>query len=79
MKNNYNIPEENIREENDWQKTKQFSFLDIDRVDDGFNYFLDFRLEELKSDDKYYIKSFMDYIEYLEIRVDRLSKQLKSK
>ncbi|QDP56643.1 MAG: hypothetical protein Unbinned5089contig1000_29 [Prokaryotic dsDNA virus sp.] len=51
----------------------------IDEVDDGFNYFLDYRLEELKSDDKNYIKSFMDYIENLEIRVDRLTKELKKK
>tara|TARA_R100000426_G_scaffold70935_1_gene49279 strand:+ start:485 stop:700 length:216 start_codon:yes stop_codon:yes gene_type:complete len=68
-----------IMSKNGGRKTKQFGFLDIDIVDDGFNYFLDYRLEEVKSDDKYYIKSFMDYIEYLEIRVDRLSKQLKSK
>lgn len=50
----------------------------LDKVDDGFNYFLDYRLEELKSDDKYYIESFMDYIENLEIRVDRLAKELKT-
>ena len=68
-----------IMSKNDGQKTKQFSFINLDRVDDGFNYFQKFGLEELDSDDKYYIKSFMDYIEYLEIRVDRLSKQLKSK
>ena len=54
-------------------------FILLDKVDDGFNYFLDYRLEELKTDDKYYIKSFMDYIEFLETRVDRLSKQLNSK
>lgn len=59
-------------------KTKK-EFALLDRVDDGFNYFLDYRLEELKSDDKHYIKSFMDYIEYLEIKVDRLSKQLNTK
>lgn len=47
----------------------------IDRVDDGFNYFLDYRLEEVKSDDKYYINSFMEYIEYLETKINRLSKQ----
>ena len=50
----------------------------LDKVDDGFNYFLDFRLEEIKEDDKYYINSFMEYIEHLEIKVDRLSKQLKT-
>lgn len=61
---------------------KYFKIIDdqlLDDVDDGFNYFLDHRLEELKSDDKHYTKSFMDYIEYLEIRVDRLSKQLITK
>lgn len=61
---------------------KYFKIIDdqlLDNVDDGFNYFLDHRLEELKSDDKHYINSFMDYIEYLEIRVDRLSKQLITK
>ena len=51
----------------------------LDRVDDGFNYFLDYRLEELKSDDKHYIESFIDYIEYLEKKVDNLSKQLNTK
>lgn len=59
---------------------KYFKIIDdqlLDDVDDGFNYFLDHRLEELKSDDKHYTKSFMDYIEYLEKRVDRLSKQIK--
>tara|TARA_R100000149_G_C5793548_1_gene83985 strand:- start:1 stop:189 length:189 start_codon:yes stop_codon:yes gene_type:complete len=61
---------------------KYFKIIDdqlLDNVDDGFNYFLDHRLEELKLDDKHYTKSFMDYIEYLEIRVDRLSKQLITK
>ena len=49
----------------------------IDKVDDGFNYFLDYRLEELKEDDVYYIKGFMDYIEALEIKTTSLTKQLK--
>jgi hypothetical protein len=49
----------------------------LDRVDDGFNYFLDFRLEEVKEDDKYYIEAFMQYIDVLECKVDKLSKQLK--
>lgn len=47
----------------------------IDRVDDGFNYFNGFRLEELKEDDKYYIKAFMSYIEALESKINKLSKQ----
>lgn len=38
----------------------------IDRVDDGFNYFNDYRLEELKTDDVYYIEALMEYIEFLE-------------
>ena len=35
----------------------------LDKVDDAFNYFNDFRLDELKEDDIYYINSFMEYIE----------------
>ena len=58
-------------------KNKNYYNL-LDKVDDGFNYFLDFRLEEIKEDDKYYINSFMEYIEHLEIKVDTLSKQLKT-
>jgi len=50
----------------------------IDTVDDGFNYF-NYRLEELKTDDKYYINSFMDYIQCLEIKINKLSKKLKTK
>ena len=49
----------------------------INRVDDGFNYFNDYRLEELKTDDKYYIKAFMKYIEELEKRTKELKKQIK--
>ena len=49
----------------------------LDRVDDGFNYFLGYRLEEVNTDDSYYVKSFMDYIEVLECKVNRLTKQLK--
>lgn len=44
----------------------------IDQVDDGFNYF-GYRLEELITDDVYYIKAFMKYIEVLE---SKLKKQL---
>ena len=36
------------------------------KVNDGFNYFNDFRLEELKEDDQYYLNSFMAYIIHLE-------------
>lgn len=42
----------------------------IDQVDDGFNYFND-RLEELKTDDVYYIKEFMKYIEVHEFKVEK--------
>jgi len=49
----------------------------IDRVDDGFNYFNDYRLEELKEDDRYYINAFMLYIEELECQVKLAHKQLK--
>ena len=34
----------------------------LDKVDQGFQYF-DYRLEELKADDVYYIKAFMKYIQ----------------
>ena len=57
-------------------KTKTTQLLD--QVDDGFNYFLGYRLKEVNTDDRYYIESFIDYIEYLEIKVDRLSKKLKN-
>ena len=49
----------------------------IDRVDDCFNYFNDYRLEELKEDDRYYINAFMLYIEELESQVQLAHKQLK--
>lgn len=49
----------------------------LDRVDDGFNYFNGFRLEEVKEDDKYYIDAFMSYIEALESKVNKLSRQLR--
>ena len=49
----------------------------IDRVDDGFNYFYEYRLEELKSDDRHYIKAFMDYINHPECKVDKQAKALR--
>ena len=58
-------------------KTNKYSLL-IDSVDEGFNYFIDNRLKELGQDDKYYIESFMDYIQYLEKRTYTLSKQIKT-
>ncbi len=46
----------------------------LDRVEDGLDYFLGFRMEELKSDDKYYLESIFEYMEYLEKRVNELTK-----
>jgi hypothetical protein len=48
----------------------------IDKVDDGFNYFNSGFLEELTTDKKYYVKVFMEYIEYLEKRTLELQKDL---
>ena len=49
----------------------------IDRVDDGFNNFNGYRLQELNNDDKYYIKAFMQYISDLEGRTKELKQQIK--
>ena len=46
----------------------------LDRVDDGFNYFNGYRLEELKTDDVYYIEAFMKYIEQLESTITKYKK-----
>tara|TARA_R100000426_G_scaffold2630_3_gene4403 strand:+ start:4571 stop:4774 length:204 start_codon:yes stop_codon:yes gene_type:complete len=48
----------------------------LDKVDEGFNYFNGYRLEELKEDDVYYIESFMHYIEQLEYQVDILNEKI---
>ena len=56
-------------------KTKK-EFALLDRVDDGFNF--SGLLEELKSDDCYYIKSFEIY-RIFRNKSDRLSKQLNTK
>lgn len=45
----------------------------LDRVEDGLDYFLGFRMEELKSDDRYYLEAMIEYMEYLEKKVDELS------
>ena len=47
----------------------------IDKVDDGFSYFRGYRLEELKTDDVYYIEAFMDYIEHLESTIKKYKKE----
>jgi len=44
----------------------------INRVDDGFNYFNDYRLEEMNTDDTCYVKAFMKHIEELELRTKEL-------
>ena len=41
----------------------------LDKVNDGFKYFYGHRLEELETDDAYYIKAFMEYIDNLEDRI----------
>ena len=46
----------------------------IDQVDDAFNYFNGYRLEELNRDDVYYIEAFMKYIELLESKPTKLNK-----
>lgn len=56
------------------ENTEQNTKL-INRVDDGFNYFIGYRLEELKTDDVYYIQAFMDYIEALESKISKLNKK----
>ena len=47
----------------------------IDRVNQAFDYFNSFRLEELKEDDVYYIDALMNYIERLEAEVTNLEKK----
>lgn len=47
----------------------------IDQVDDGFNYFNSGIIEELTTDKKYYVKSFMKYIEVLESKLSDISKK----
>lgn len=49
----------------------------IDRVNQAFDYFNSFRLEELKEDDVFYIDAFMEYIEKLEAQVLNLKKEKK--
>ena len=49
----------------------------IDIVDDGYNYF-SYRLEEVKTDDRYYLKAFMSYIELLESRTKELQEENSS-
>ena len=49
----------------------------INDVDDGFNYFNSGFIDELTTDKKYYVKVFMEYIEYLEKRTLKLNNKNK--
>ena len=49
----------------------------IDQVDDAFNYFYGYRLEETNTDDTYYIKALMKYIEVLESDIKEVNRILK--
>lgn len=49
----------------------------IDRVNQAFDYFNSFRLEELKEDDVYYIDALMTRIDELEEQVLKLKKETK--
>ena len=50
--------------------------VDYDKVQDALQYFQEFRMEELKEDDVYYIKHMIRYIEYLEFKIDIKNKAL---
>ena len=50
--------------------------VDYDKVQDALQYFQEFRMEELKQDDAYYIKHMIRYIEYLEFKIDVKNKAL---
>ena len=49
----------------------------IDQVDDAFNYFYGYRLEETNTDDTYYIKALLKYIEVLESDIKEVNRILK--
>jgi hypothetical protein len=49
----------------------------INRVDDAFNYFYEAgMLEQMRSDDKYYVEALLNYVEELE---GKLANQNKKK
>ena len=50
--------------------------VDYDKVQDALQYFQEFRMEELKQDDVYYIKHMIRYIKYLEFKIDIKNKAL---
>ena len=58
---------------------KDNTTIDLDVVRDGIDYFMDFRMEELKSDDQHYIKHIIKYVEYLEFKIDIKNKALNIK
>ena len=43
--------------------------INYDKIQDAIQYFEEFRMEELKSDDVYYIKHLIQYIKYLEFKI----------
>ena len=49
----------------------------IDRVNQAFDYFNSFRLEELKEDDVYYIDALFERIDTLEEEVLKLKEEPK--
>ena len=49
----------------------------INIVDDGFIYFNTGAIDELTKDKKYYVRIFMEYIEYLEKKTFELNKKNK--
>ena len=51
--------------------------VDYDKVQDALQYFQEFRMEELKQDDVYYIKHMIRYIEYLEFKINIKNKALE--
>ena len=57
--------------------TKDNVIVDYDKVQDALQYFQEFRMEELKQDDIYYIKHMIRYIEYLEFKIEIKNKALE--
>jgi|TARA_R100000479_G_scaffold47394_2_gene21856 hypothetical protein len=49
----------------------------INIVNDGFIYFNNGAIDELTKDKKYYVRIFMEYIEYLEKKTFELNKKNK--
>ncbi len=49
----------------------------LKQVNDAYDYFNGYRLEELKSDDQFYIIQLMEYIEHLEGQVRQYEQYVK--